>query len=275
MTANSILDPAALASMLRARQVQLVDVRSEADWQRETIAGAMRLEAYDYFIPASDDAGLAAMARAAASAFVRLGIDGSIPAVFFEQETGMISPRALWFHQLLGLQQGHVLDGGFEAWRAAGLPTVPGAGPSASIDPAIAGAATPHGAQLQLAATLDQVRAADGRNVVVLDTRRPTEHTGAFVHPCCARPGRIPGSVLLFWEDVLQDGRYRDSAALHRVFRNAGLSPEQEVITYCHRGARAATVFHALRQVGFPNVRVFVGSWHEWAARAELAAACG
>jgi thiosulfate/3-mercaptopyruvate sulfurtransferase len=275
MTGTPILDPAALAAMLRARKVQLVDVRSDADWRAATIPGAMRLEAYDYFIPASDDSGVRGMARAAASAFARLGIDGSMPVVFFEQATGMISPRALWFHDLLGLAQGHVLDGGFDAWRHAGLPVAPGTGLAAAIDPAAADGALPASVQPQLAATLDQVRAADGRSVVVLDTRRPTEHTGAFVHPCCARPGRIPGSVLLFWEDVLADGRYRDAAELRRIFRNAGLSPGQEVITYCHRGARAATVFHALRRAGFSRARVFVGSWHEWAARGELPASCG
>lgn len=275
MTASPILDPAALATMLRDRPVRLVDVRGETEWRRATIPGAMRLEAYDYFITASDQAGVAAMTRATAAAFARLGIDGSTPAVFFEQATGMISPRALWFHQLLGLPQGYVLDGGFAAWCEVGEPTAPGDGASAAIDPTDAEVAMPQAAQLHFAATVDEVLAADGRKVVVLDTRRPTEHTGAFVHPCCARPGRIPGSVLLFWEDVLEAGRYRDAARLHQLFRAAGLSPEQEVITYCHRGARAATVFHALRQAGFPNVRVFVGSWHEWAARADLPATCG
>lgn len=272
MSAAPILDLDTLVAMLHAGSVQLVDVRSEDDWRSATIPGAMRLEAYDYFIPASDTVGIADMASAACAAFARLGIDDDKPVVFFEQATGMISPRALWFHQLVGLGRGHVLDGGIAAWRAAGLPTAPGTGLSAAIMTDNMAAAPAAGAQLRLAATLDEVRAADGRDVVVLDTRRPTEHSGAFVHPCCARAGRVPGSVLLFWEDVLRDGRYREASELLRIFRDAGLSPGQEVITYCHRGARAATVFHALKRAGYPRVRVFVGSWHEWAARGDLPA---
>ena len=47
----------------------------------------------------------------------------------------------------------------------------------------------------------------------------------------------------------------------------AGLSRERPIITYCHRGARAATALYALRLAGF-EARIFVGSWHEWAADA-------
>ncbi len=98
---------------------------------------------------------------------------------------------------------------------------------------------------------------------------------GTFVHPCCARPGRVPGSLFLFWEDFLAEGAYREAADIAQRARAAGLHREQDVIVYCHRGARAATALYGLRRAGFPHVRVFVGSWHEWAERRDLPALSG
>ena len=80
------------------------------------------------------------------------------------------------------------------------------------------------------------------------------------------RAGRVPGAAFLFYEDLLHAGRYRPPADIRARATAVGLSPAREVIVYCHRGARAATALYALRLAGFLRVRVYVGSWHEWAA---------
>ena len=49
-----------------------------------------------------------------------------------------------------------------------------------------------------------------------------------------------------------------------------GLDPKIDLVPYCHRGARSANTYYALRYAGCPNVRNFIGSWHEWSARDEL-----
>ena len=259
----TILDPLAVRRLVNP---VIVDVRPEADWRRDAIAGAVSMNVYDYFIPSSDPAGIAQMASAAAAAFGALSIDGSRPVVWYEEATGMISPRGLWFQDLLGISGGAILDGGIRAWRSAGLPTAPGSGAIAAIRPDAAGLSPPPRFARSLVAELDEVVTAAARGAVVLDVRRPTEHDGSFVHPCCARPGRIPGSVLLFWEELLENGRYRPAAELAARFAVAGLDPSQEIITYCHRGARAATAAYALKRAGYGHVKIFVGSWHEWAA---------
>jgi 3-mercaptopyruvate sulfurtransferase SseA len=44
----------------------------------------------------------------------------------------------------------------------------------------------------------------------------------------------------------------------------AGVSPEQEVVTDCQGGVRAAHTALALTLAGYPTVRVYDGSWAEW-----------
>jgi thiosulfate/3-mercaptopyruvate sulfurtransferase len=66
------------------------------------------------------------------------------------------------------------------------------------------------------------------------------------------------------------DGSLREPAELRRVVDAHELDPERPVIVYCTVGIRAAQVAFALTHlVGFPDVRVYYGSWAEWGSRPE------
>ena len=265
MAENPIIDAAALLDRIGEPGLVLVDVRPAADWSAGTIPGAISLDVYDYFISRSDERGIDAMARAASRAMAALGLDRARTTVFFEAQTGMISPRGLWFHELLG-GKGLILDGGIETWKAAGGPIAPGAGMCDAIDPQRL-AVLPTAFRRGLVASIEEVEHCDRLGADLLDVRRRSEFGGSFAHPCCARSGRIPNAKFLFWEDFLQHGRYRAADEIAERAEGAGLSRERPIITYCHRGARAATALYALRLAGF-EARIFVGSWHEWAADA-------
>ena len=54
------------------------------------------------------------------------------------------------------------------------------------------------------------------------------------------------------------------------MYEAAGVTPDREVLTYCQGGYRAAHAYLALRLLGYPRVRNYVGSWKEWGDREEL-----
>ena len=47
--------------------------------------------------------------------------------------------------------------------------------------------------------------------------------------------------------------------------RTEELSPEDEIVVYCHQGVRSAAVAEYLRQRGFKNVRNLAGGLDLWA----------
>ncbi|WP_306043463.1 MULTISPECIES: rhodanese-like domain-containing protein, partial [unclassified Mameliella] len=114
-----------LAARLDEPGLVLVDTRTREAWEQETLPGAIFLNVYDYFVPESTDVGYAGMAAGAAEAFRRAGLDKARTVVWFEEETGMRSPRGLWFQELLGRDRGVILDGGLRAWREIGGATAP------------------------------------------------------------------------------------------------------------------------------------------------------
>ena len=54
------------------------------------------------------------------------------------------------------------------------------------------------------------------------------------------------------------------------MYERAGVTPDREVVTYCQGGYRAAHSYLALRLIGYPRVRNYIGSWKEWGDRVDL-----
>ena len=52
--------------------------------------------------------------------------------------------------------------------------------------------------------------------------------------------------------------------SLTELYGNAGVTPDQDVITYCGLGYAAACGMLALKLMGYERVRVYDGSWTEW-----------
>jgi thiosulfate/3-mercaptopyruvate sulfurtransferase len=103
----------------------------------------------------------------------------------------------------------------------------------------------------------------------LVDVRGPMEFSGEERR--AARGGHIPGATLWPWEQNLRpDGTMREASEIRAAAEAAGLAPEQELVTYCQGGVRAAHAALALRIAGYPRVRVYDGSWAEWGNAATL-----
>ena len=80
------------------------------------------------------------------------------------------------------------------------------------------------------------------------------------------RAGHVPPpSTSLSTTSTTLDGAFRSRSELRQLFSSVTSTTEQEVITYCTIGGRAATAWFVLTQLlGRKNVRVYDGSWAEW-----------
>ena len=65
-------------------------------------------------------------------------------------------------------------------------------------------------------------------------------------------------------------GRFKPAAELQTMYARLGVTPEHDVVTYCQGGYRGAHTYLALRLLGFPQVRNYLGSWREWGDRLDL-----
>ena len=81
----------------------------------------------------------------------------------------------------------------------------------------------------------------------------------------------MPGAVHLEWTNNLgPDGAFKPAAELKKMYESAGVTPDREIVTYCQGGYRAAHSYLALRLIGYPRIRNYIGSWKEWGDRLDL-----
>jgi thiosulfate/3-mercaptopyruvate sulfurtransferase len=262
--ASLLITPPQLAAELASPAPPLViDCRPAEEFAAGHIASAVHLDLWGVSLIDTSDAPLRAFMWMIGHVFANRGVTPERPVVVYEADSGMRAARAFWFLEYLGHPNVRVLDGGSNAWVAAGQPLT-----------TVAMAPTPsswHGhADPSKIATWADVRDRLGRaDVAIVDTRSDAEYFGDAVR--AKRGGAIPGAVHLEWkQNLTPDGRFKSDAELAQMYAEAGVTPEAEVITYCQGGYRAAHAYLALRLIDYPNVRNYTGSWKEWGDREDL-----
>ena len=170
--------------------------------------------------------------------------------------------RIAWLVMYLGHPAVAVLDGGCQAWTAAGrsFTTV--------RDDVTHHHFTAKPDERLRARAGDLVQAMGGKSQV-LDVRTTEEFNGKTSY-FEARGGHIPGAVHVDHSAVFGvDGRVKSAAALRQLLISAGIDPEKPVIAYCTGGVRSAFVVMALRSAGV-DARNYDGSFWEWASDDKL-----
>lgn len=263
-TRETLLTTAAeLQQKLGAPNLCIIDVRPAEDYAQGHIPGAAHFDLFGLSLVDTGDAPLKAFMHMIHHVLELRGVSETKAIVFYEENSGMRAARGVWFLEYFGHPNAKMLDGGFKAWKAAGMPITTDATPPK--------AATFKTAERRdvLATAEDVLRSLNKKKTVVLDTRSVGEYLGTHVR--AARGGAIPGAVHVEWTDNLAaDGRFKSNAELKAMYDQAGVTPDREVISYCQGGYRAAHSYMALRLLGFPRVSNYIGSWKEWGDRTDL-----
>jgi thiosulfate/3-mercaptopyruvate sulfurtransferase len=105
---------------------------------------------------------------------------------------------------------------------------------------------------------------------VILDNRSKAEFTGADRR--AKHGGSIPAARHCDWEKLYDHatGRMKPLHELRTIFERIGATPDKEITVYCNTGFRSAHAYLALRLLGYPHIRNYVGSWQEWGNRDDL-----
>jgi thiosulfate/3-mercaptopyruvate sulfurtransferase len=258
--------PGELASMIDGpadRRPLVIDLRPPEQYTAGHVPTAIHLDLWGLSLTDTDPAPLKAFMWMIEHVLAVHGVNAETPVVVYDEQSGVRAARAFWFLEYFGHKSVRVLDGGFSAWTRAAMPVTRDAAPP----PASQWLGT---READAIATWREVLAGTKRDdVVILDARSDGEYCGTTVR--AARGGAVPGAVHLEWTRSLgPDGCFKPAAELRAMFEGAGVTPDREVITYCQGGYRAAHSYLALRLLGYPRVRTYVGSWKEWGDRVDL-----
>ncbi|HEX6211813.1 MAG TPA: sulfurtransferase [Methylomirabilota bacterium] len=261
-----LITPEALAPLLRSERPDrptLIDLRPAEQFAAGHLPHAVHLDLFGLSLVDTDAAPLRAYLWMIEHLFATRGVRADRPVVVYDEVSGIRAARAFWFLELFGHPQVRLLDGGVRGWTAAGQRLTTEAEAPEATDW--------HGERVleRLATWKDVLDRLARQDAALLDTRTVEEHRGTLVR--AARGGTIPGSVHLEWtENLGPQGAFKPAADLRAMYDRAGITPDREVVSYCQGGYRGAHSYLALRLLGYPRVRNYLGSWREWGDRTDL-----
>jgi thiosulfate/3-mercaptopyruvate sulfurtransferase len=187
------------------------------------------------------------------------GVGNDSTVVAYDEAAGAMAARLWWLLGWLGHDRRLVLDGGFAAWTAAGLPTEsrkPDWRPTRFVPRRVANDAVVDVAELPA------LQAAGG---LLVDARAVPRYRGEQ-EPIDPVAGHVPGAVNRPASiNVEADGRFRAPDVLRRELAELlGGRPAGELIAMCGSGVAACQLLLALDVAGLEAGKLYAGSWSEW-----------
>src|SRR6266404_7415727 len=111
---------AELQSKLGSPNLCIIDVRPAEDYAKGHIPGATHFDLFGLSLVDTSDAPLKAFMFMIHHVLELRGVSESKEVVFYEDNSGMRAARGLWFLEFFGHRNVRMLDGGIQAWKAAG-----------------------------------------------------------------------------------------------------------------------------------------------------------
>jgi thiosulfate/3-mercaptopyruvate sulfurtransferase len=188
----------------------------------------------------------------------RWGWRPGLQVVAYDAASGALAAARLWWLlRYAGQRAVAVLDGGFAAWQAVGLP-------AENAEPQRA--ATTVAVQFDPAqAVLDHAALHAAPAPLLLDARASPRYRGD-TEPLDPVAGHVPGARNRpFADNLAADGHFKSVAALKSDFLAVlGTRQPGEVVHMCGSGVTACHNLLAMEHAGLTGSRLYAPSWSGW-----------
>ncbi|MCC6007858.1 MAG: sulfurtransferase [Rhodobacteraceae bacterium] len=257
-----LLEPEGLAELL-ARDGSIRVVHVSGDFAAGHIPGAA-FAAYPEWRGPSDNPGALRELPHFAELLRDLGITADTPVAVVHggaNPTDMgTAARVFWTLRSLGVEDLALVNGGFAAWQAAGLPvsTAPAQITRSGFEPSWSDEW-----RIDTAEVAELVQSGDAR---LIDARPLGFFEGRTWS--IARPGTIRGADHLTFEQWFDGNRMVDAASARTIAEQAGQTDAPVTVSFCNTGHWAAINWFALSELaGVPNTRLYAESMAEYTAQ--------
>ena len=102
----------------------------------------------------------------------------------------------------------------------------------------------------------------------LIDARSAARYRGE-VEPIDPVAGHIPTAINFDWEQLKNDGAFLSEELISEKLKDVA-DKSKPVIAYCGSGVTAAPLYASLKEAGYTDVRLYVGSFSDWIRENEV-----
>lgn len=249
---SSIVSVAWLQEHLHDPDLVVIDVRPAGQYHNRHIPGAILLDPLQAKLLSSAPEAVTRWHGALEALIRAAGLTSASTIVAYEDISGTNAAYAVWLANVANLSGAAMLDGGFNAWLAAGAEVS-----GDPVSPTASGFTLEPDATVVATAQEIAEALADNAPMQILDTRGDQEWFAAT----------IPGAVHREWTDNLNaDGSFRPDAEMRANLVASGLDLDapEPIVAFCGSGLRAAHAWVVLQHLGARQPQNYGPSWSEW-----------
>ncbi len=245
----------------------IIDARDNNTYQKGHIEGAINIvwqQLSDVSVN-SDEKGFGVVLepKALEEALQNFGINNDSEIVVYSNgsdgwgEDG----RILWTLTLNGIDNVKVLDGTYKLWKSNEYPT------SKDEVALEKGNIVLNKSNSNLVIDTEELEQAISTNrAKVIDTREEKEYEGALLYGE-TKGGHIPTSINVPMTSLFdKDGSVKNKEEIDKIMQDAGITIDDEIITYCTAGIRSAHMLVILKSYGYENVKNYDESYYYWSS---------
>jgi len=188
----------------------------------------------------------------------RMGVANDLQVVAYDQAGGTYASRLWWMLRWVGHHKVAIVDGGSQAWNAAGhavTTELPTPTPQEFIG-------KPDRSWLDSATVAKRISTSE---LVLIDARSNDRFHGRneTIDPVA---GHIPGALNRFYKENLDaQGFFKSPEKLRAEFKTlVGDAAPEKVVHQCGSGVSACHNLLAMEIAGIKGSRLYPGSWSEW-----------
>ncbi len=245
------------------RNIRIVDTRSFNEYLKGHIPGAINIELMQYHWNDTSRQGIMAFNRQMRHLFSNIGITGKTFLIFYDNISGPSAARGVWLSLYFSHMKVAMLDGGFTTWEKENRPIE---NKTESFSYFKIDNPTDETVLADYGTLLESISDKKKNQIIIIDSRSLEEYSGDQIR--AMRGGHIPGALNINWKENILINKFKSLDAIKKLY--SSFSKSQPIITYCQGGYRAANTFVILKELGFKNVKMYLGSWNEWGNNSKL-----
>lgn len=268
LNSDFLVDTHWLAQHLNDEDLVVVDCQWDVNaYLRAHIPGALMRPGHPYV--KSEQDGVPSNQLPTVDEFLKLieelRIGANSTVICYDEWRNHFATRFWWVLQYYGFKKVRLLDGGWQAWVAAGLPVSYVKHEGKEVKDKFI--------------PIEQAELSTNENEIlvnyedpewqILDVRSEAEYNGTASSKN-KRVGHIPDAINLEWSDLLKESSqgvhfFRSEKEIEKQFKDSGLTKEHSIAVHCQAGVRASFSVFCLTMLGYPRVKLYDGSMAEWA----------
>jgi len=249
--------------------IVLIEIGAEEDYNQRHIPGAVHMATSDISTP--HDSGLTLQIpgmKKLIDAFEKAGVSNSSRIILY-YGNDWVSPTARVYLTLdyMGLGENtSILNGGLPQWEKEYRPV------TSEVKKIKRGKINIEDPQKGDVVDIDFVeKILSDPNYQIIDARTEGFYSGE--DESYTRPGHIEGATNIPFTSLVSDDApylFRPEEELRKIFTDAYVDENKNIICYCHIGQQASLVFFVAKYLGYNNAQLYDGSYEEWDKRNDL-----